>query len=357
MKVQPAQSAFICDNVRGAELLWQRSGGIEHVYHFGGLSIRVRLIGGSLEHVIGPVLGHAMDPTAHHEGDAVIYAVDSAVTAFPDPPADWPFEVDSEDGNLRTCWQPELGLALSSDESRGIWHLMDLESMTGLYWTRNGAVLPVWEFGSPLRHFIQWTAQRNGRSMIHAAALSPGSNRPGVLLAGAGGSGKSTMTAAAIEAGWLTTGDDFVVVQIQPGPVTYPVFDVMKLIGNAEAEFPEIADHAINSHRMPNEKALVHISALGGSQFVPSLNVSAALSLTLTHTPGSRIEPTGKMQLVAALAPSTMKILRTGLRETFSFCSDLVRHLPCYQFNIGNNPREGLGVLRDFIDMELAVHA
>lgn len=351
-----AQSAFIRDSLRNARRLWQHTGGMERVYSFGGMTLRVRLIGGSLQQVVEPVLAHALQPAAEHSSDAAIYALDSALAGCPAPPANWPFEVETEDGNLRTCWKPELGLAMSSDESRGIWHLMDLEMMEGLYWVSDASTLPGWEYGSPLRHFIQWTAQANGQSMVHAAAVSPGPGRPGVLLVGAGGSGKSTMTAAAIEAGWLTTGDDFVIIQAKSRPVTYPVFDVMKLIGNAEMEFPEIAGHAINTSRAQDEKALVPITAVGKSQFTRSLGVCAALSLSLAHAPGSRIEPAGKTQLVAALAPSTMKILRTGLRETFSFCSELVRLLPCYSFTVGNDPREGLSALRNFIDTELAAH-
>lgn len=356
MNTLQVQSAFIRDHIRAARLLWQRSGGIEKFYRFGRLSLCVRLIGESLEQVINPVLAHAMIPTGDGTGDAIIYAVDAAVTTFPEPPSDWPFAIGTEEGNLRTCWQPEHGLALSSDETRGIWHLMDLQAMEGLYWTKNAATLPGWEYGSPLRHFIHWTAQRFGCSMIHAAAISPAHNKHGVLLAGAGGSGKSTMTAAAIETGWLTTGDDFVVVQLKPAMITYPVFDIMKLVGYAETEFPDIAHHAINVGRLEGEKALVPISAVGSSQFVSSLDVSAALALTLTHRASSSIRPASKAELVAALAPSTMKILRTGLRETLSFCSDLARQLPCYAFHVGNDPREALVVLRGFIEEELPRH-
>lgn len=349
-----AQTSFIRDNIHSASRYWQQTGGREQTYSFGGLRLRVRFAAGALHDVIDPVLAHAASSNGGPSVEATVYAIDASQCSFGEPPLEWPFETESEDGNLRTCWQPKHGLAISSDESRGIWHLMDLRTMSGLYWVRSAQSLPLWEFGSPLRHFVQWMAQANHISMIHAAAISPARNVPGVLLAGAGGSGKSTMTAAAIEAGWLTTGDDFVVMQLEPNAVTYPVFDVMKLIGNAENEFSNLTRDAINKHRSPGEKALVPISKVAKGQLVPYLDVAAVLSLKLTHSPVSSITLTGKTELVSALAPSTMKILRTGLRETFSFCSDLVRRLPCYRFCIGSDPREGLAVLEDFITEELS---
>ena len=144
-----SQSDFIRGNLEAARLFWRNTGGIERIYKLGGLPIRVRLIGGSIEQVVGHVLAHSLQPAADDMIASTIYAVDSAMTGFPEPPPDWPFEVDTADGNLRTCWKPELGLAMSSDESRGIWHLMDLEAMEGLYWATNGSNLPGWEYGSP----------------------------------------------------------------------------------------------------------------------------------------------------------------------------------------------------------------
>ncbi len=338
---------FIRDSIADAESLWHARSGHQRIFKLGAVAIAVRFVGGHAQSIVCPVLEHLKADSDEELPKTVVYVVVADKLDLAPPPAHWPFPEQCKEDHQRVCWRPRDGLALSSDDARGIWHLFDLNSMTGLYWLRSEDGLPYWEAGSPLRHFIHWASVKADQAMVHGAVI--GFDGKGVLLAGAGGSGKSTMTAAAISRGWQTTGDDFVLISKPPDPVSYPIFDVMKLTGMAEGLFAEQAGKALNPGRARGEKALIPLSANAGENFVRSLPIQAIFSLVLTGEETSRIEKFSKVATVAALAPSTMNILRTAMPETLEQCSSLARNLPTYRLLVGNDPLEGLSALETFM--------
>ena len=343
-----APAAFVRRVIADASFRWSESGA-EHCFRLGALTLRLRTCGTALDPVILPVLRHAQTTGATAEDRSLtVYAVSHEDDGFPAPPAEWPFEADEGDAVTRTVWDSKAGVAIVSDESRGIWHLHDLSTRTGLYWVGAAARLPAWEYGSPLRHHIHWGALAIGHAMLHSAVV--GENGVGVMLAGPGGSGKSTLTAAAISAGMQTTGDDIVLVsQSGAGWRSHALFDTMKLTGMAETLFSGLAAQAVNRDRRPEEKALIPISTTIKDALVPQIAVKALVSCKLTGEDASIIRPASRFELIRALSPSTSKILRTGHNEIFQQAASLSRSLPCHEFLIGNDPMEATTVLRGFV--------
>lgn len=337
---------FIRQHIVAAEQTWTAHEGREVLVQLGRLVIAVRFIGSDLEDVILPVLRHAV-VTGPASPDTVVYAVACDETGFAEPPDEWPFPLDTPAAQLRTHWNPDDGPVLSSDESRGIWHLHDMSRQVGLYWVKTTRGLPYWEHGSALRHHIFWGSLACNQGILHSAVISNG--RHGAMIAGPGGSGKSTITAAAMQSGWRTTGDDFVVISNPQHPVSHRLFDVLKLTGMAEEMFGEFAAQAMNPGRAEGEKAIIRMSGACPDSFVESLPVTVILSARLSHEPKSRIVPASRLQLVRALVPSTASLMRTGLEDIFAFSSELLRNLPCFEFQIGKNPFEGLEVLDAFL--------
>lgn len=347
---EPAGGAapqFIADSIDEASAFWARNSGKECHIVLGRSRIALRMMGSSIAEVVLPTLRHAV-VDADAEPDAIIYAVDSETAGFPAPPETWPFETDSENGRLRIHWTEQAGPAMSSDESRGIWHLHDRAKGVGLYWIRSARDLPFWEAASPLRHHIHWISMDKAQGMLHAAVVSAGAG--GTMLVGRGGSGKSTMTAAALRRGWRVTGDDFVLVTLDPTPQSYPLYDIIKLSGMAETMFDEFSAEALNPDRLPDEKMLARISGRETGNFADRLPITAAFSLRLTGAERSAIQKTSSFEIVSAVAASSSLILRTGLRETFAFTSSLARKVPCYRFGVGRDPLEALDTLEGFME-------
>lgn len=342
-----APAEFVRRVIADADSRWSESGA-EHRFRFGALTLRLRPCGTALDPIILPVLRHsAAIAPAREAATVTVYAASHEDDGFRPPPVEWPF--DASQGNViaRTVWDRDAGIAIVSDESRGIWHLHDLNTGTGLYWTRAAASLPAWEYGSPLRHHIHWGALSAGLTMVHSAVV--GENGIGVMLAGPGGSGKSTLTAAAISCGMQTTGDDIVLLsRSRSGWTSHAVFDNLKLTGMAETLFSGLAERAVNPTRAKEEKALIPIST-STNALVPTLAVKALVSCRLTGAEASAFRPASRFEMIRALSPSTSMILRTGHNETFQQVASLARDLPCHEFLIGRDPVEAVSALRAFM--------
>ncbi len=334
---------FIDNGISIAEDTWRSLGGSEHHYRFGPVTVAVRIMGNALVDVIDPAIHHRCleNPPAKISG--MVYALDATAVGVSLPPEDWPFKTDTRDHLQRVHWQPSEGLALASDEPRGIWHLFDLNRRVGLYWIRSATDLPSWEPGAPLRYFIHWLALLEGAQLVHAAGIERDGR--GLLLTGAGGSGKSTTTAAAVASGWYTAGDDFVLIDGLTHPLAYGIYDTVKLSGMALEIMPHIANCAVNPQRPADDKARIHLCQSHSNQLVETMPISALLSIRIAHSKVTRIVPTSKAAIMRALAPSTLFLLRTGMQESFARITVLIRQLPCYSIELGRDPFEAVDAL------------
>lgn len=338
---------FITDNIELASEAWSQFGGTERYYHIGPVSLCVRHIGDTLINTITPAIRHAMVNrlnTIH----GIVYTLDASALKLQKPPETWPFATDTYEGHQRIHWDQESGLALNSDESRGIWQLFNLKTGQGLYWVTNEQTLPSWELGSPLRIFLHWLAMRHGYQLIHAAGLEW--NGCGVLLTGRGGSGKSTTTAAAVNAGWRTIGDDFVLLTDDSRPTACCIYDTIKLTRQSLNRISVMAGKVVNIPVSADDKARVHIADNYKYQLVNEIPVNMLFVLQITNTMQTSIMPVSKAAMMNALAPTTMFMLKMGMKESFTRMSTLVNRIPCYVIKMGSNPQEVIDKLALFLE-------
>lgn len=118
-----------------------------------------------------------------------------------------------------------------NDGERKTLRLFDQVNLIGLLAFADQSLLPPWEFFSPIKEFIHLHALNQSCLLFHGATLVPSQKSEfGALLVGPGGSGKSTLTAHAIEQGMLTTGDDYVLVDLNHDrPQCHAVYRTFKL--------------------------------------------------------------------------------------------------------------------------------
>ena len=122
-------------------------------------------------------------------------------------------------GRIQTNYEPGSRVLSALDTRRNL----------ALYWAHDAAELPYYEKGSPLKGVLScWTGSRDCQ-YVHAGAV--GNAAGGVLLAGRGGSGKSTTALACISAGLLYASDDYCLVAADPAPYAYSLYNTAKLGG------------------------------------------------------------------------------------------------------------------------------
>lgn len=338
---------FITENIESAQDAWQLLGGTEQFYRFGPISICVRHIGNTLINTVTPAIRHALAGNLYTT-DGMIYALDAGALDMEKPPAIWPFATDTHQGHQRIHWDQVSGLALNSDETRGIWQLFNLNTCKGLYWVRNEQGLPSWEAGSPLRIFLHWIALQKGFQLLHAAGLEW--KGCGILLTGRGGSGKSTTTAAAVYAGWKTVGDDFVLFKDSEKPVACCIYDTIKLTQHSLDKIPDLSGRISELPSTSDDKARLHLTDNFSQQLAREISINAIFVLHIKNRKETTIVPVSKAVMMNALAPTTMFMLKTGMKESFDKMTALIRQLPCYVIQMSPEPQEVVDKLAFFLE-------
>ena len=105
--------------------------------------------------------------------------------------------------------------------------MLDKRNSLALYWTYDTRKLPSYETSAPLRTILHWWMNHHGLQFVHSGAV--GTSRGGVLLAGKGGTGKSTTVLSCLNSDMLYVSDDYCLISVDPVPYAYSVYSSAKL--------------------------------------------------------------------------------------------------------------------------------
>ncbi|MDP3209109.1 MAG: glycosyltransferase, partial [Rhodoglobus sp.] len=100
---------------------------------------------------------------------------------------------------------------------------------------------------------LGWILELRGRQLVHAAAVATADGA--VLIAGSGGSGKSTTALTCLEAGMDFLGDDYFAVSLDP-PTVHSVYATAKI---ADAEHPACRQFPIMPSSPDDEKFVLQL--------------------------------------------------------------------------------------------------
>jgi hypothetical protein len=163
---------------------------------------------------------------------------------------------------------------------------------------------------------------------LHAAAI--GTKAGAVLLIGRGGSGKSTTALLALKSGFSYLADDYCAVAIQPQPTVYSLFSSAKFhFDNPLTSFLE------QRHNPDLEKGYAMLYPKYQTKLLEKAPIRAVVLPRLGETLGLQRISAGSALL--ALAPSTLFQLGTR-KEELSFMAALLRLVPSYALNLGDEP-------------------
>ncbi len=240
----------------------------------------------------------------------------------------------------------EAGLQGSLFHDLRFWQFYDLEAHRGVQLMKGPEAFPPWEPGAPLRAFLHWAYAAQGRRMTHAGCL--GLDGRGVLLAGAGGAGKSGTVLAGILNGLSSVGDDYVLVDMSQDAVSaHPVYSTLKQDAKG---MERLGLDRLLGPRNLNWQGKVQFRASEIGALVPAdgLEVAAVL-LPRTGSPRTTIRPATRAEALLALAPSAVYQMPGERESGFRFFSRLVARLPVFHLDLGPDPKEVAGTIGAFI--------
>ncbi len=235
-------------------------------------------------------------------------------------------------------------LDFNCDEIAVIYHpgpdvlsVLDRANGKAFYLLRDDAPLPFWELSSPFRHILHPWFSTRGVQYTHAGAV--GNLRGGVLLAGKGGSGKSTTSLLCASAGMLYAADDYSLTRAGDGTV-FSLYGTAKLKGPEDLErLPEMAGRSFNEDSFEHGgvgKGTFNLSDLWPQRMASSFPLRAILLPTVTDGPESRLEDCSPADALLSLAPSTLAQLPFSGVEDSLRLAELADKVPCYRLYLGS---------------------
>ena len=342
-----------------------RCGTATHDLVIGPWRIRLVFAGAGLaETLLGPLkrLGAPVAGTA----DATIEVWDSAgsETATPDLPpvaaSASPGPGSAEPGLAPPPAHPDpnrpsSGIALprhrsvyarEGDQSDSL-AMFDSRERIGRFWFRDGAQIRWYERAEPLRTALHWALTGPDAYLAHASAV--GDERGAVVLTGRGGTGKTTTTLAALDAGLRFVGDNYVLVSVrEPVPRVYGLFGTAKLWPATLEQLPQLAPLVLTHKVARDEKLVADIAAHRPETLATGLPVRAVVVPEVVGTGPARMTPCSPVQALLAMAPATMlQLPRTD--RGFAGMAELVRRVPTYRLQLGAELRDGPRALSDLL--------
>ena len=320
----------------------QKCGGYQdRFFSIGDRPVRLRFAGNGLIPALTPALAHlGIPPTDAPDLTVLLWDNVSTGTEFPsiisrylDSLGEWWIHLGKR-GEITELTNERIQTAYHLGPN--IFSLIDLEENLALYWVKDAQMLPYYEIGSPLRTILHWWADRGAYQFIHGGAV--GLPTGGVLLAGKGGTGKSTTALACLEAGLMYASDDYCLVKTDPEPFVYSVYNTVKLRGDLDLErFPHLAPLVSNKNRLESDKAMLFLQQHFPELVSRGFPIKAILLPRIMDQKETRIKPVTAGAALAALAPSTLFQLPGAGSMAIKTMKDLVMQVPSYILELGTD--------------------
>ena len=322
-------------------------GAIEKHYAIGAHTVCLRFAGPTLVPCITPALEHlAARPAVSPALTVCLWDRASTGTALPRPP--WSLDAYDVRGEIRGYTNSHIRTAYYLGVN--VLCLFDAQRDLAFYCTLDASREAHYQRSSPLLTILSWWSRTRGYQYLHAGAV--GTSNGGVLLAGKGGSGKSTVAIACINSDLMYAGDDYCLLATDPSFHVYSLYNSGKLETSQMKKFPHLMSAISNFENLGVEKAIVFLQQSYPNKLLNGFPVRAVLTPRVTNRDETRLLPLSPSDALRALAPSTLfQLSGTGSSE-FATIADFVRRVPCYVLELGNDfekiPQEISNLLKDY---------
>ena len=199
----------------------------------------------------------------------------------------WGPDAYLEHGAVDGYFDDELQVVFS--HGSGAINVMFPERRRAIYWLPSADRFPDIERGSPLRTVLHLWLVTHGDQLVHAAAL--GSSEGCVLIAGRGGSGKSSTALACLGSAVGHIADDYCVLEPGEPDVIHILYSSVKARPDTVARLGIDPAMVANPDRPDDEKAIVFLAEHEPERLVSSAPVKAVAFPVATGLPETSVRP------------------------------------------------------------------
>lgn len=315
-----------------------------------GRTLCLSFAGRELERLVMPALAHLISspPSAP---SLTIFIWDSKSTGAAMPEILFaPKNASSKEGylisaeNFRACF--------SLGEPSTQYSLLDTSRREAFFWVPHSGHISCADYAAPLRIIFSWWLKSQGLQMLHAAAV--GTPQGGVLLAGKGGSGKSSTALACLESDLGYAADDYVVLSPTTPYKVYSLYNSGRWDRHGAQSFSYPMSKWVGPLSCEKEKAHLFVMEIFPEKILKEFPLLALLFPEIqkenVRARFSRIAPA---EALRRLAPSTLLQLAESRGEGFDAMADLVKRIPAYSFGLSTDKAVLPRLISEFISEQL----
>jgi hypothetical protein len=222
-------------------------------------------------------------------------------------------------------------------------------SSLGFYITPSAQSLPSWAQAAPMRETLHLMTRSHAGMMMHAAVL--GMDGCGVLLAGKGGSGKSTTSLLGLMHGLQFAGDDYVhCAKAGADWCGHTLYDTAKVKPQSLQLFPMLIPMIERLSNDTEQKWVVFARRHFPSQMASSLCLKAILLPRIGNGTATNLTPARASDAVWALAPTTTAQMPFAGIEVLTLCKQMANDLPAFWLDLGSDAEGIVAVLKDMLE-------
>jgi hypothetical protein len=332
-----ASEAVLGEMESAFELAKERAGSARFGFCVAGRPVHVEFAGAALVSGLTRALRHLEAPC--HEPSFEIRVWESQTTgAVPSLPR----QPSTGLGLQRVVASPGEVRRFYAELSRALYCL-DAKRRLG-FACFESTRLPSWDVGAPLRPLWAWWAESEGAQLAHGAVV--GSEEQAVLLAGKGGSGKSTTALACFRAGLALAGDDYVIIDSRAPHLAHSLYSTVKVQElELERRFPELARHAISEPRGADKRVLSLCDA-GPGHILGRARIRAVAAHGISTSGTPSLTRASAVRVLAALAPSSLLQLPGPETRGLERLSRTVRGAKTFVLEAGKNERDNVELVQ-----------
>lgn len=299
-----------------------------------GHTLRYHIAGEALIGILQQAVEHL--PLGEGEGSSfTIFAWDEKESEVPQPQAPWQWPAEGQAVEL-TLPQGAEDFSPLYDERRGVFGLYQQSTRTAVLCIKQADLLPTPWYGAPLFRMFHWWSQSVDLALLHAGCV--GTDRGAVLLAGKGGSGKSTTSLLSLEAGLRYVSDDYCLLDLNAEePRAHCLYNTGKLHRDHLTRFPSLTAKAVEPIVDEYEKKLIFTHQHFPNQLALSLPLRAIFLPTIVGGKTHRLVSVSPGVALRGLAPSTLFQVSGHGRHHLKVMAGLMRKLPAYRLELGTD--------------------
>jgi hypothetical protein len=339
-----APSADLSRLVDAARAAIDRTGRASTSFRLAGRTVRLVGAGPALLDRVRPAFAHLPSASDGEPADLTVLLWDTASTGEPLPTLG---EAAPQVGTPVTPILHDGGRSFVFHAFEGAVSYLDHEGGIGVYAVEDATRLPPWERACPLRALLTWWTSPQRLLLAHGAAV--GSSDGAVLLAGPGGSGKSTTALACFADGWGYLGDDYVLLDVDDACV-WSAYGSAKLAPDHLDRFPGLlAAEPPGAHDPLDAKRVGWPVRDRPEATVVAAPVRAIVMPTVTGGPTSALRPLPASRALMALAPLTMFQTPGDQNAAFRLSTAIARQAPSFALDLGDDVERVPGLLESLL--------